>query len=215
MSIDLPTPSLTILVGKPGSGKSHLLNYLLTLGHPHYNKSPILYAIVFTTTKFNKQWSSIFPDDYVHPRYDPDILQGLIEIQQENSHNRAAVIFDDCLDQRAFASQLFLDLCTTFRHLNIDLFISTQYIYKCPPVVRECASRVAMFRVTSERSLKACYESFGAFFKTYDEFRKYVIANTGDFKFIWYIANSSADNRDEVYINMKAPPTLPEIKFEY
>jgi hypothetical protein len=138
-----------------------------------------------------------------------------MDIQSEYPENRAAVIFDDCLDQKAFASQLFLDLTTQYRHYNISLFICTQYGFRIPPVVRECASRVGIFRLTTERSLKAAYESFGAFFKTYDEFRSYVIDETGDYKFVWYIANSSAENRDEVYHTAKAPPELPDVRFEY
>lgn len=214
-AIDRVTPGFTILVGKPASGKSYLLSYLLALDHPHYNDNPILYAVVFTTTKFNRQWSEIFPEDYVHAGYNPGALQAMLDIQSENSRNRAAVIFDDCLDQKGFASQLFLNLTTTYRHYNLDVYISTQYLYRVPTTVRECATRVALFRTTTERSLKACYESFGAFFKTFDEFRKFLIEHTSDHAFIWYIANSSEEDRDKIYLPMKAPDKLPTIKFEY
>ena len=158
MSVDIVRPAFTILLGKPASGKSHLLKYLLLLDHLDDNDDPIQYAIVFTNTKFNHQWTELFPQEYVHPHYDPAVLQALMDIRAENSHNRVAVIFDDCLDQKAFASQLFLNLSTQYRHFNINLFISTQYLYRIPPVVRECASRVAIFRLTTERSLKAAFE---------------------------------------------------------
>lgn len=213
--IDIVRPAFTILLGKPASGKSHLLKYLLLLDHPDYNDDPIKYAIVFTNTKFNRAWTELFPADYVHPQYDPNVLQALMDIQAENSQNRVAVVFDDCLDQKAFASQLFLNLATQYRHFNINLYISTQYLYRVPTFVRECASRVAIFRLTTERSLKAAFESFGAFFKTYDEFRRWIIANTGDYRFVYFIANSTAETREEVYITAKAPSDLPDVKFEY
>lgn len=213
--IDRVTPGFTILVARPASGKSHLAKYLLMLDHPDYNKNPIRYGLIFTTTKFNGYWNEIFPPDYVHPRYDSSPLQSLMDIQRENNQHRAVVVFDDCLDQKAFASQLFLDLSTTFRHYNIDVYILVQYLYKIPPVVREVATRVGMFRITTERSLKACYESFGSFFKRYDDFRKFLIDRTGDYKFLWYIANSSKENIDEIYYVMKAPERVPDIKFEY
>jgi hypothetical protein len=170
---------------------------------------------VFSSTKFNKHYESIFPSEYIHPRYDPEVLQGLMDIQSENSQNPCFVIFDDCLDQKAFASQLFLNLTTTYRHYNISIYILSQYLYKVPPTVRECASRVALFRLTTKRSLQACYESFGGFFRNYHEFERFIIDKTPDHSFVWYIANSSDEKIEQVYQVLKVPENVPDIKFEY
>ena len=210
-------PTFALIAGKPGSGKTSLLKYLLMLDHEDFNSAdPIRYAVVFTTTKFNRYYEKIFPADYIHQRYEPAALQAIMDIQAATgAAHRAAVIFDDCLDQRAFASQLFTNLCTTFRHYRLDVYIVTQYLYKVPPTVRECATRVAVFRMTTERSLAALFESFGAFFSSLDEFRKWLMPRTGDYRFVWYIANSSAEDRAQIYKEMKCPESLPEFAFEY
>jgi hypothetical protein len=214
--LDKVSPGFNLIVGKPASGKSFLMRYLLMTDHPDFNKAPIRYGVVFTTTKFNRFWEEVFPADYIHQRYDQAALQGLLDIQTETgAANRAVVIFDDCLDQKAFTSQLFLNLSTTYRHYNLDVYLTTQYVYRVPPTVRECCTRVAIFRTTTERSLKACYDSFGAFFANFLQFREFIIGRTGDYCFIWYIANSSAEERDQVYRVLRCPRELPAFKFEY
>lgn len=215
-SLDKITPGFNLIVGKPASGKTFLLQYLMMLDHSDYNKNPIKYGVVFTTTKFNRHYESLFPAEYIHSSYNPEALQSLLDIQSSTGgQHRAFVIFDDCLDQKAFASQLFLNLTTTFRHYNIDVYLVTQYIFRVPPPVRECATRVGMFRTTTERSVKACYESFGAFFRRYEDFKEYIINSTGDYQFVWYIANSSSETVDEVYHIHKCPRSLPDYRFEY
>ena len=106
--MDISYPAFVILVGKPNSGKSHLLNYMLLLNHKEYSTDPFHYIVCFTTTKFNRAWTEILPEEYVHPKYDPDILQSILDIQSQNTHIKAAIIFDDCLNEAGFKSQLFI-----------------------------------------------------------------------------------------------------------
>jgi hypothetical protein len=171
---------------------------------------------VFTTTKFNKSYESILPAEYIHSQYNPEALQSLLDIQKSTGRkHRAFVIFDDCLPQTAFKSQLFLDLCTTFRHYNLTVILSVQYLFKVPSVLRECTSRVAIFRNTTKRSVQGLFECFGGWFDNYKQFQKFVMDNTGDYKFIWYIANSSSDVRADVYQIKKCPARIPAVKYEY
>ena len=165
--MDIQYSAFVILVGKPNSGKSYLLSYLLLPNHKEYSTEPFHYIICFTTTKFNRAWTEILPEEYVHPKYDADVLQFILDIQSQNTHIKAAIIFDDCLNDAAFKSQLFTNLVTTYRHYNLSVFISTQYLYKVTPTICECANRVALFRTKTDRSLRAAYESFGAYFKSY------------------------------------------------
>src|SRR5690349_17885967 len=113
-SLELSDQEFILVSGKPGSGKSWLLKYLLMTQHEDFSNNPIKYIVVFTTTKFNKSYESIIPSDYVHSEYRPEVLQSLLKVQSESvAKHRAAVIFDDCLPQAASSSQLFLNLCTT------------------------------------------------------------------------------------------------------
>lgn len=214
MSLQIGGSEIFIVAGKPLSGKSHFIKYLLMHLHPKFSNDPIKYMVVFTTTKFNGKYEEFLPAEYVHPRYDPGVLESLVRIQIETAaKSRAAVIFDDCLDARAFSSQLFLQLCTTFRHLRIDIIIASQYIYKVPPVVRECATRVAIFRQTTRRSLDALFESFGAWFNNLKEFQEYVLRATGNYGFIYYLANSAEESIPQVYKILKCPEEIPQFKY--
>jgi len=111
--LEIGQSELILIAGKPGSRKSHLIKYLLMTQHSDYNLTPIRFIVVFTTTKFNRAYDSIMPADYVHSEYKPDILEELLKIQSVSGvQHQAAVIFDDCLPQAVFSSQLFLNLCT-------------------------------------------------------------------------------------------------------
>ncbi len=52
--------------------------------------------------------------------------------------------------------------------------ISTQWIYRVPPLLRECSSHVAIFQVQQKRSVQALYESFGYSFKDLQTFKDFV-----------------------------------------
>lgn len=215
-SLELGKSEFMLIAGKPASGKSHFIKYLMMNLHRDYSNDPIKYIVVFTTTKFNRAYSDYIPEQFVHDAYYPEVLESLLKIQSSNGAScRAAVIFDDCLPQKAFTSQLFLNLCTTFRHYRVDVIISTQYIYRVPPVVRECATRVVIFRQTTGRSIQALFESFGSWFNSGKEFANFLLASTGNYKFIYFIANSSSDDRAKVYKIKKCPAKIPEFKYEY
>lgn len=59
------------------------------------------------------------------------------------------------------------------------------------------------------------FDSFGAWFDSYDEFKKFLMSNTGDYKFVFYIANSSSDVRSEVYKVIKCPQNVPSVQYEF
>jgi energy-coupling factor transporter ATP-binding protein EcfA2 len=213
--MDLEKSNFLLVAGKPAAGKSHAIRYILHLLHPDYNPDPVRFIIVFTTTKFNGAYAFL-PQEYIHTKYDPEVLSSLIKIQQDTGAKyRAAVIFDDLLSTKAFSSDLFTQLATTFRHLRIDIIISTQYLYRVPPVTRECATRVLIFRQVTKRSLDALYESFGQFFKNAKEFSDYLLKNTGNYQFVLFKSNSSDEDVRKIYRIMKCPAEVPMFTYVY
>ena len=83
MSLNLESPFIILVAGKPKSGKSHFVKYLLMTQNSEYNTNPIRYAIVFTKTKFNKTYEEYIPEKYIHPRFDETKLKNLMAIQAE------------------------------------------------------------------------------------------------------------------------------------
>ena len=59
--MDIEYPTFMLLIGKPKSGKSHLLNYFLLLNHKEYSTDPFHYIVCFTHTKFYLAWTEILP----------------------------------------------------------------------------------------------------------------------------------------------------------
>lgn len=214
-------PALILLAGKPRSGKSHLLKYLLSLRHPDFAADgivPYKWIVVFSGTKFNGMFSKIVPEKYIYPKFDAALLGRILERQQAMKCPRMAIIFDDCLPSagaKGFGSPEFTTLATQFRHYKCDLIIASQYIYKVPPTIRECATHIGMFRATTGRMIDALHETAGGYFKSAAEFGAFLNASTNDHQFVWFYANSSAESRDEIYVRKKAPARIPEFTFTY
>jgi len=213
--IPLNKPFFLIIAGKPGSGKSHLIKFIMMINHPNYSNDPFEYGIVFTKTKFNGNYDDYIPDKLVHCMYNEQILANLLKMQADTQGaHRAFLILDDCLEERAFRSQLFTDLCTQFRHYNISFILSTQYIYKVPPTLRECSTGAIMFRQTTDASMDALWRSFGQWFGKCQDFKQYLLENTGDHKFIFFQPETSHEETiDEVYKVMKSPANIPRFMY--
>lgn len=213
--MELEKVNLILLSGRPAAGKSHAIRYIMLNLHSDYSKNPVKYAVVFTTTAYNGSFDYI-PNGFVHNSYKPEILEEVIRIQQSTGgRHHAAVIWDDVLPSGAFNSDLVVQLFTTFRHLNITAICSTQYIYKLSPTLRECATRVLLFRTVTQRSVKALYESFGQYFKNEKDFSNYLLKNTNNYRFVLFKANSQSDKISEIYSVLKCPAQIPQFKYVY
>lgn len=214
-------PALILLAGKPRSGKSHLLKYLLSMRHPDFADDgivPYKWLVVFSGTKFNGMFSEIVPEQYIYPKFDAALLGRILARQQAMGCPRMAIIFDDCLPStgaKGFGSEVFTTLSTQFRHYKCDVIIASQYIYKVPPTVRECATHIAMFRATTGRMIDALYETAGGHFGSAAEFGTFLNESTANHQFIWFYANSDAESRDEIYIRRRAPARIPGFVFTY
>jgi hypothetical protein len=207
--MEIKIPSVIILAGKPQSGKSYLIKYFM-----YEHRKVFDYGIVLTKTKFNDGYNYI-PSNYIHPDYDDTKIKSLMKIQADLHHKgvkkNAFIILDDCLTSET-NSQTFTDLITQHRHYNITVIISTQYIYKINPTIRECTNYAIIFRPSTDRSIKALFESYGSHFNKLDDFKKYVIENTGEYQFVFVDVNSQSDEIGKIYRVLKAPSKIPYFK---
>lgn len=210
--MNIEIPSLIICAGKPKSGKSHLIKYII-----YKYRHKFQYGIVMCKTSFNDGYDYI-PEDFVHSKYDENKIKNLMKLQSkliENGIiNDCFLILDDCLTCD-YNKELFTDLITQYRHYHITVIISTQYIYKVNPTIRECANYAMLFRQSTKRSIEAVYESFGAHFDNYESFKQYITNNTDDHKFIFVDINSDQDDIDNIYQVMKAPKKIPKFLLKF
>jgi hypothetical protein len=76
-------------------------------------------------------------------------------------------------------------------------------------------SRVAIFNMIRKWALEALYESYGQLFNSYNNFKKYLLGNTGNHQFIWFNARNAAAIIDGQYQIMKCPETIPDFKMKF
>ena len=212
-------PGLTIITASCGSGKSHLIKYLL------YAKSiqrQFDYCFVFTNT--TEDYEFVDPTHVILPLssdFVEEKLINILRIQKLNggatgTGNRCILIFDDCLGSIRFDSKVFTILNTQYRHFNVGLIYSTQYPNKLPPTIRECAYSAVIFKQHTLRSINANYESFGQrFFNTLKEFKSYIDSNTDNYSFVLVNNRASTNQFADCYKVLKAPAKIPHFYLNF
>jgi len=190
------SPSIILISAGPGSGKTNLIKYILC---DLFSKKKLFYGIVFCPTSFNDSYSFL-PSKYIYSQYDEDVVINLINLQikQIKSNNQAKpcfIVFDDMIGSINFNSHLFSKLVSTFRHYNVTLIFSVQYLYKVSPVLRECVSLFITFYQPTKRSIEAIYDTYMNEFESYNECKEFIQNQTKDYKFIMVITNEKPENK--------------------
>ena len=203
---------LLILNGKQGSGKSHLISWLMR--EIYNSKHPFDYGIVFCNTLFEDSFDYL-PKKYLYENFDEDVLKNLMKLQKDNVKKgikkRAFVIFDDCLDdKKQFSNETIRKLTTQLRHYNISVIFSTQYPHLIPPRVRSNAMYSVFFDIgAGRRELESTYNCYGNRFSSFHDFKQFYFENIKDHKFIMY------DKNQNKYIVYRAPEEIPSFKYKY
>ena len=213
MSIELEIPALYIINSPQGGGKSHLIRYLM-----YINRKKFDYGLVFSNTFFDGDSFDYVKKEYVHPEYNEEALQKLMDIQQEliskNIIKEAYVIFDDCIEKEQFSSETLKQLTIQLRHFHITLIFATQYANLVPTRMRSNCMGTFIFATDSECNLKALYASYGQQFNNYQDFKNYLIKNTGNHKFLYYSKKHTSDDLCSTYRVMICPAKIPKFKLK-
>jgi hypothetical protein len=211
--LSLQIPYLLIINGTQGSGKSHLIKYLMRENFLGPNKFD--YGIVFSNTAWEHGSWDYLPENFVYEEFNESALTNLMKLQKENHKKgiktNAFVIFDDCLDDaEQFTGASIKKLSTQLRHYNITIIISTQYPHLVPPRLRANSMYSIFFNIGSGRRGKdSLFQAYGGMFKDFTTFNEYYNNNIKDHKFIMY-------NKDEdKYCTYRCPETIPPFIFKY
>jgi hypothetical protein len=169
---DSKDASLFLLVGKSARGKSYFIRYLLydRFKHPNWRG-----GIAFVGTKYTGAYDYL-PDKAVIQGYDEKVLKAYVDNltkqRMKGSLQPSFIMFDDLVGVLTTRSQWFTNFITTFRHLNINIIISVQYIaHGVSTTVREQTNFAILFRSDHSRTLKYFYNEFGSLLGTYQDFK--------------------------------------------
>ena len=154
-------PFFLIISAPPNSGKTYMIEWILL-----NIANSFKYGCVFCPEHSNSQYSNILPSKYIHNTNVDQMIKNLITLQNNTEKKyRAFLILDDCLGQsNLFSSNIFQQLITTYRHLNISIFLAVQYIKSTnkSPLIQTCASHVIIFKPINTLQYKNLFEYFGS-----------------------------------------------------
>lgn len=224
--LNLTTPSVNLLVGKPKRGKSHLLRWLLyhfTIDDSVKPKDRFQSIIVFTGSKFNDDFAGMLPDKCIiqmsRENYESILENYLNQLQKvkkaRGSIPPTALVFDDVIGLLDSNTDAFSSFISTFRHYNITVFVCVQYVKKnISTTFRECVNHFYLFNSKTELALRAFFESCGQLFDSYQEFKAYFLRATSQpYTALFY--NQDEDSREDAYRVIRAPAELPKVQLKY
>jgi len=213
-------PQVYVMVGKPESGKSHLVKSLI---YDFQKKDPYFrFILAFVKTKFNSDYDYL-EDQYVYESFDEEKLRSHIEKLREyrRKTNKPVppnlIIFDDLLGDIDWYSPWMTNWLCSFRHTNTSIIMTAQYLMGAKSVstcLRECTNVAFIYNSKFKNSLKALYEAYGQLFKNEQEFVERFQTITKE-KFTCMVYKADIDELEDNYVSFKAPEVLKDFKLKY
>ena len=186
-----PAPWLSLFVGAKHSGKTQCIKYVCR-AYAHVFAS----IIVFCPTALTGA-CDFLPKKYVFEDYDPEVMRGIMALQEEYSRSGKKVhvlcIFDDALSSETIEwekrkqSELSR-LWSANRHWNLSVIVVTQSLKRVPLLLRTNVDYCLIFRVMRE-AYAGLYEAFGHTDRA--TFFKFIEEQTREYRVIRFKANVS------------------------
>lgn len=206
-------PGLSLVNSKSQGGKSHLIHCLFYHHRKKFKRGKGR-GIVFSNTSFNSANITFVPRCFKHMRYNPEVLREMMRLQMEIPEDERPltfILFDDCITELQDNDKVLFEACTQTPHYNLFILISTQHVNSVPSFARDNAFQTFLFKMFTENSLKACYQSYGQDFNNMNDFRDKVNKKLAKHVFAF------SDRQEQgPWIFLKCPPgPLPKFMLDY
>lgn len=203
----LEKPSVLLLVGKPGKGKSNAIKWFI-LKHT-LNDKLYKFGIVFTRTKFNEDYNYI-DQNFVYDNYSGDVLKSYLDkLQQQKMQKqeipRNFVIFDDLIGLLSKSDPFLTNFFGTHRHTNTDIYLATQHLKTgASTTLREITTYAVLFGSRQKNTIEALFENFGQLFDDIQSFKEHYFNVTSE-PFTAMLYDNRNEDIDSNYLSFKAP----------
>jgi hypothetical protein len=184
----------TVVIGKPGTGKTTLIASLL------YSKKHIFpVAMVMSGSEdSNGFYRKILPSTFVFNEYNEDKIKEFIRRQkiamQHLENPWAIILLDDCTDDpRIFNKPLQHGMYKRGRHWKMWYILSLQYAMDVKPVIRTNVDGIFILREPILKNRKSLWENYASIIPDFSLFCDIMDQLTDDYTAL-YIHNASKSN---------------------
>jgi len=206
--------SKTVIIGKPGTGKTTMITSLL------YEKSNLfpIAQIHSGTEDSNGHYKKTFPSSFIYNKFTESAVEDFIKrqkIAKKHLDNPWAVLLlDDCTDDpKSLTKPLIQGIFKNGRHWKMWFILSLQYCLDVKPVIRTNIDGTFILREPSFKNRKALWENYASIIPDFQMFQDIMDQITDDYTAL-YIHNATNSNKlEDCIFWYKAKWVPPDFKF--
>ena len=201
---DIFKNQLILLLGGVATGKTSLLTNLLY--HDDYYNNCFSMKYILSPSIYNDRSAFAFRDDdnaVLIDTYSDDVIDAIVDNQRIDEDDMDAIkhqpfsllLLDDCVDPKGCGSNnsKISQLCTRFRHLNLNIILSAQSINQgFSSLIRANVRILLLKRIRNKKEYTKCEEQFGDLFGGTEVFNK----------MYKYVFNGVDDKYNFLYLNL-------------
>lgn len=217
-ALPLRCPAVIEAVSKSQEGKSYFIKYVC-----YCLRDEIDYAVAISSTAFDEKNLPFIPDRFKFTSWPGEktkecpigktkqAITNLIREQMKIPRSRrplVCIIIED--EFKSLQDPLIASLGERPFHYNVLLIIAANWVNKIATTLREGAWQVALFKMTSRKSIEAAYDAYGEDVRDLKEFEKLLRSCTGEYRFLF----KDLKGIDMGWKCCICPPEIPEFMLE-
>ena len=205
MNLDWENYFTMVLYGRPGSGKTSCLRYIL---YTAAMKNEFDHCLLFSSTKGTNDYDFL-EDKYKYDAFDTSTIEKYINICQKanekKNKTRGLIIFDDICGEQTFKSALFKKLFSNYRHYGISIIVCQQMPVELPLSIRSIIRYACVYRYVNEDDREKIYRCFGSMASSKKEFLELYDEFTNEKYKALFFNQSDVYNSNNCYSGIRAP----------
>lgn len=222
-ALHIECPGVCGAIAKSRQGKSQFIKYVAS---ELYRSGKVDYVIGISRTAFDEGNLTFIPKRFKFTSWPGEITRecprGKTKHAVLNMINEqfkipraerplAMLVIED--EYKSLRDPVILEIVTRPTHYNIFVLVAANWLNKMAPDFREGLWKVALFKMTSKKSIAAAYDAFGEDCYDLSTFQRKLHGSTGQYKFLFKDLKGTSDNDCE-WRCFRAPEDIPDFLIE-